>query len=177
MAIIEIRADKLIAAEPSRVWELLADHEGLSRWQNFNRVVRRRPGVPDPNGVGAVRTLYGSRGVMEERIIAFEPMQRLEYEVLKGAPGSNARGKITISPTGDGGTLVWWRVTMIPYIPGTGWAIKAFLSSALDKSLQRLKERLEPERPASYYEPAPAQPPSHTHSESGYEGATCPVAH
>ena len=140
----EIRAEKVIAASPTRVWEVLSDHEGMVHWTNLHKVVRRRPGAPDPNGVGAVRTLYGS-SVMEERITVFEPGKRLEYDVIKGAPGHQTHGTITLTPTSDGGTLVWWRVHTRPYVPGTGWLIKAFLGGVLAADLQRIKERLEPD--------------------------------
>lgn len=141
---VEIRIEKTIAVEPMRVWEVLADHEGMPKWINVREVIRRRPGVPDPNGVGAIRTLRGSGIVMEERITAFEPGQRMAYTVIKGAPGWDPRGEITLSPTPSGGTVVRWNVTVRPYIPGTGWLIYWFLRSTLEQGLQRLKERLEP---------------------------------
>lgn len=143
---VEIRAEKVIAAEPLRVWEVLADHEGMSNWLNVHKVIRRRPGSPDPNGVGAVRVLYGPFNVMEERIVVFQPGRRMEYDVLKGAPGWTAHGQITLTPTVDGGTLVWWRVTLYPFVPATAWAIRAILSRSLQSGLERLKERIEPER-------------------------------
>jgi uncharacterized protein YndB with AHSA1/START domain len=145
MPTIEIRVEKVIQAEPMRVWEVLEDHEGLYRWLNFTKTVRRRPGMVEPNGVGALRTLYRGRRVMEERITAFEPGRRLEYDVVRGAPGWTTHGEITLTALPDGSTLVWWRVTLNPYLRAAGPLIKAYLGRSLDQGLERLKDRLEPE--------------------------------
>lgn len=143
---LEIRAETIIAAEPARVWEQLADHENMDKWTDLKRVVRIRPGTPEPDGVGAVRRLYATGFVMEERIIRFEPPRCLEYHVIQGAPGRTALGQMTLTPYPEGGTLVFWKVSMHPYLPGTSRLIKAFLQRSLEQGLDGLKRRLEPER-------------------------------
>jgi uncharacterized protein YndB with AHSA1/START domain len=142
---LEIRVEATIAAEPARVWEVLADHEGMDKWANLKRVVRIRPGLRELNGVGAVRRLEATGIVMEERITHFEPGRRLDYDVIKGAPGHNAHGQITLTPLADGGTLVWWKVSLHPYIAASTWLVRAFLKSSLTGALKGLKLRLEPD--------------------------------
>jgi uncharacterized protein YndB with AHSA1/START domain len=142
---LEIVMHKTIAAKPSQVWEVLAEHEAMTKWVNVREVVRRHPGTPDPNGVGAVRQIRVPGLVTEERITAFEPGKRLEYAVIKGALGRDAIGEVTLTPSAFGEeTLLRWRVSLHPYIPGTGWLISWFLRSLLEPGLERLKERLEP---------------------------------
>jgi uncharacterized protein YndB with AHSA1/START domain len=143
---IEIRVETVIGAEPMAVWDVLADHERMDKWMNFRKVVRSRPGSIEPNGMGAVRTIYASGGrVMQERITKFDPGRCLEYDVLRGAPGWTPRGQITLTPTRDGGTLVCWKVTLHPYIPSLGWLVQAFLKRSLTRALKQLKDRIEPE--------------------------------
>jgi uncharacterized protein YndB with AHSA1/START domain len=145
---VEIEVEAVIAASPAQVWAVFADHESYDKWAGVDKVIRRRPGTPDPNGVGAVRTLY-SRGpvppTIEERVTVFEPGKRMEYDVIRGAPGRNAHGVITLEDASTGHTLVRWKVTMTPIIPGTGFLIEDFLGSMIKKGLYNVKERLEPE--------------------------------
>jgi uncharacterized protein YndB with AHSA1/START domain len=141
---IEIRVEAMIDVEPMLVWAALADHENMHKWMNVQKVVRCRPGLLEPDGVGAVRRLYATGRVMEERITKFEPGRCLEYDVLKGAPGWVPHGQVTLTPIRDGGTLVCWKVTLHPYVPSTGWLIKRFLERSLTRALEQLKDRLEP---------------------------------
>ena len=157
---IEIRVEMIVNASRFRVWEVLSDHESMIHWTRHRKVTRRRPGVPYPNGVGAVRALSGLREI-EERVTLFEPCQRLEYDVIRGAPGAQTHGCVTLTPTVDGGTLIWWRVQTRPYIPGTGRAIERFLESALQADLRRLKERVEPELLTAVTGVSEAQTPSY----------------
>lgn len=144
---VEIHTEELIAADPMTVWEVFADHENMHKWAGIDKSVRRRPGRPDPNGVGAVRTLHAHPPIpmMEERVTLFEPGKRMEYDVIKGAPGRNAHGVITLEPASTGRTRVTWRVTMDPIVPGTGFLIEEFLTPLIRQGLRNLKERLEPE--------------------------------
>ncbi len=145
---VVIETEEIIAAEPMAVWEVFADHENMHKWAGIDKAVRRRPGRPDPNGVGAVRTLSKHGLVpllMEERVTAFEPGKRMEYDVIHGAPGRNAHGVITLDHASTGRTLVRWRVTMDPIVPGSGVLIEEFLTPMIKNGLRAIKERLEPE--------------------------------
>lgn len=138
-----IEVEKRTSAPPDEVWTFLADHEGMKRWMPVREVVRRRPGAPDPNGVGAVRTIRGMGLVIEEEVVAFEPGKRLGYRLTAGAPIRDHAGEVTLTPDGAG-TRVRWTVGFRPVIPGTGgllaFALKRGLAQGLD-NLARLAEQ------------------------------------
>ncbi|HVP27682.1 MAG TPA: SRPBCC family protein [Myxococcota bacterium] len=138
----EIEVERRIGASPARVWSILSDHEGMRSWMPVREVVRRRPGAPDPNGVGAVRTIRGMGLVIEERITEFEPPARLVYELTEGAPIRDHRGEVTLAPE-DGGTRVRWRVRFRPAVPGTGGLLAFVLRRGLAGGLERLARLVE----------------------------------
>ena len=137
-----IEVSERIAAAPERVWAVVSDHEGMKRWAGVRDVVRRRPGAPDPNGEGAIRTVRAFGLVIDERITAFKPGERLEYTVIEGAPLRDHAGEVVLTPDGDG-TRVTWTVRFEPWIPGTGWLLERVLSKGLSGSLAGLKRKVE----------------------------------
>ena len=137
-----IEVSERIAATPERVFSVVADHEGMKRWAGVREVVLRRPGAPDPNGEGAVRTVRAFGVVVDERITVFKPGERLEYTVIEGGPLRNHAGEVVLTPDGDG-TRVTWAVRFDPWIPGTGWILERVLRKGLGGSLAGLKRKLE----------------------------------
>lgn len=142
---IEVRVETRIQATPAQIWDVISDHERMIYWTNLRKVVRRRPGFDEPNGVGAIRTLHDGMRVMEERITAFVPNERLEYQVTMGAPGRDTHGIITLEGH-VGETVVRWTVRTVPYLAATGWLIRLVLTRLLTGDLGRIKDRLTPER-------------------------------
>jgi uncharacterized membrane protein len=139
---IEVERSVRIAAPSRRVWELLADHEGMPAWMPVREVVRRRPGRPEANGVGARRVVRASGLAIEERITAFEPERRLVYEVVEGAPVRDHRGEVLLEPDGDA-TRVRWRVSLRPLVPGTGWLLRRIVGRLVGRGLEGLARRAE----------------------------------
>jgi len=137
-----------IQAAVGQVWNILVDHERMPQWMPVREVVRRRPGTPDPNGVGAIRTLRGSGVVVEERITSFKPCEKLEYVVTEGVPIRDHRGEIQLTPLAQG-TRVCWRVQFRPLIPGTGWLLERVVCSSLRAGLSGLKRLAEDRIPRS----------------------------
>lgn len=140
-----IEVSERIAATRESVWALVSDHEGMKRWAGVREVVLRKPGSPDPNGEGAIRTVRAFGIVLDERITAFEPCERLAYTVVEGAPLLSHRGEVVLTPDGDA-TRVTWRVDFEPLVPGTGWLLECLLRRGLAASLAGLKQRLESAR-------------------------------
>jgi uncharacterized protein YndB with AHSA1/START domain len=139
---VEVERSVRIAASPRRVWELLADHEGMPAWMPVREVVRRRAGSPDANGVGALRVVRASGLAIEERITAFEPERLLVYEVVEGAPVRDHRGEVRLEPDGDA-TRVRWRVSLRPLVPGTGWLLRRVVERLVGGALEGLARRAE----------------------------------
>jgi uncharacterized protein YndB with AHSA1/START domain len=139
---VEVERSLRIEAPSRRVWELLTDHEDMPTWLPVREVVRRRPGRPDPNGVGALRVVRGSGLAIEERITAFEPERRMVYEVVAGAPVREHRGEVWLEPDGDA-TRVRWRVSLRPRLPGTGWLLRRIVDRLVGRGLEGLARRAE----------------------------------
>jgi uncharacterized protein YndB with AHSA1/START domain len=140
--VVRIEASRRIAAPREKVWALLADHEGMKRWAPVREVIRRRPGAPDPDGEGAIRTIRASGLVIEERITAFKPGERLEYTLVEGAPIRDHAGDVVLTPDGEG-TRITWTVRFRPLIPGTGWLLERLLRKGLEQSLEGLRQMAE----------------------------------
>lgn len=133
---------RVIAASPETIWALLADHEGMKRWAPVREVVRRRPGSPDPNGVGAIRTVRAFGIVVDERITDFDPGTRLGYTLVGGAPLRDHSAQVTLSPDA-GGTRVVWDVRFRALVPGTGWLLETAIRRGLERLLGALRTRAE----------------------------------
>ncbi len=133
-----IEVSQRIAASREKIWTLLADHEGMKRWSAVREVVRRRQGAPDPNGEGAIRTVRAFGMVVDERITAFKPGERMEYVLVEGAPIRDHSGEVVLLPDGAG-TRVVWRVSFRPLVPGTGWLIERILRTGLMRGLEGLR--------------------------------------
>ncbi|HKE10774.1 MAG TPA: SRPBCC family protein, partial [Myxococcota bacterium] len=129
-------------APPSRIWPVLSEHEAMPRWLPVREVVRRRAGSPEPNGVGAVRTIRGMGLVVEEQITGWKPGERFEYVLTEGAPLRDHLGEMVLEPA-EGCTLVRWSVRFRPLIPGTGAFLERMVRAGLALGLVRLKRLIE----------------------------------
>jgi hypothetical protein len=105
-------------------------------------VVRRRSGFPEPNGVGAVRTIRGLGLVIEEQITGWKSGERFEYVLTEGAPLRDHIAEMVLEPA-EGGTVVRWCVRFRPLIPGTGAFIERLVRVGLAQGLVRLKRLIE----------------------------------
>jgi uncharacterized protein YndB with AHSA1/START domain len=137
----EVVVEAWLAAPPARVWRILSDHERMPKWMPVREVVRRRPGTPDPDGVGAVRTIKSGGLVFDEEIVGWKPGERLEYRVTAGAPLRDHRGVVRLAAEGDGTRLVW-TVGFRPWIPGTGPLVERAVRRLLEGGVRGLERRL-----------------------------------
>ena len=110
-------ATAVVDAPVSRVWDAVADHEGMSSWGPI-KVTLDKEGSPDRNGVGAVRRIVarGPAPAIVEEITAFEPQQRLGYKALAGVPFRNYGGEITLTAT-ERGTRIDWALSIDERVP------------------------------------------------------------
>ncbi|SOD73838.1 carbon monoxide dehydrogenase subunit G [Jatrophihabitans sp. GAS493] len=111
-----------IDASPQKVWDLVADHEGMSAWSPVRSVTLEKEGAPDRNGVGAIRVLRLAGPPLREQITAFEPTHHLAYRMLSGAPVTDYTGEINVTPSGAGSRLVW-SVQFRPKLPGAQFVV------------------------------------------------------
>src|SRR3954454_3791950 len=127
------------SAPPERVFELLADGAGWSRWAGA-LVVRswwEREGTPAPGGVGAIRALGLKKVGSREEIVAYEPPHHLAYVVLSGLPVRAYRADVRIEPK-DGGSRIVWAGRFTPKLPGTGPVLRLLLVTTVRTFARRL---------------------------------------
>lgn len=127
-----------IAAPRERVFDVLADHEGMVLWTQAREVVLRHPGDPPPNGVGAVRVIRARGFAVEEEILAYERPKRMAYRISAGVPVRDHHAEIVLEPDGAG-TRVLWSVRFRPRVPGTGWLLRPLFEAALRGMLSQLE--------------------------------------
>jgi catechol 2,3-dioxygenase-like lactoylglutathione lyase family enzyme len=137
---VVVRA-RIAAARPV-VWERLCDHEGMVNWSPFSAVTLIRAGVPERNGLGAVRRMRGLGMTIEEEVVRWEPPARYDYRLNTGAPIRGHHGHVMLREV-EGGTEVRWAIGFQPTVPGTGWLIRALLQRAIGDMLQRFKRQIE----------------------------------
>jgi uncharacterized protein YndB with AHSA1/START domain len=101
---IEIEHTAHSPAPRSAVWAKLSDLEGWHEWGPWTETKLD----------GEIRTMVSERKrltgkpyVMKERVLALEPQERLEYQLLSGLPVKNYRGVVTLADE-DGGTAIHW---------------------------------------------------------------------
>jgi uncharacterized protein YndB with AHSA1/START domain len=140
-----VRVAARIEAPPAAVWRLLADHEGMPCWLPVREVVRRRPGAPDPDGLGAVRTVKSGGLVFDEEIVGWKPGERLEYRVTAGAPLREHRGVVRLAAE-EATTRLVWTVGFRPLVPGTGRLVERQVRTLLEAGVQGLTRVLAGER-------------------------------
>lgn len=126
-------------APPETVWELLADHVGMSRWGPVRSVTLEREGEPPPNGLGAIRVIKSPNGELREEITAFEPPRRLAYQLLSGAPVRYYHAQVELRSSGTGTEIVW-AATFKPWLPGVRFVVARTIA-ALVKGLVAESER------------------------------------
>lgn len=114
--------ERRIEASVNTVWDVLTDHRAYVRWAGVDESVLEREGMPDPNGVGAVRRVRKSVAVIREEIVASEMPKTFSYTLVGGAPVRDHLAVVTLIEQGSA-TLVRWKVRFEPKIPLTGFAM------------------------------------------------------
>lgn len=128
------------------VWPLLASAERWKDWSFLTRSFLVRQGQPEPDGVGALRRFaVGPFGSVEE-VVAFEPPRHLGYIGRRGLPVRSYRADVVLD---DGsGTLISWRGSLTPLVPGTGALVLAGTRAAVARFLPQLIRFADKEGPA-----------------------------
>jgi len=103
----------------------------------MSRTYLLREGDPAPDGVGAVRRFAFGPGGSQEQVVVWDPPHHLGYVVLRGLPVRSYRADVLLADEGAG-TVVTWRCSVEPLIPGTG----ALLRSVLERMVQGFATRV-----------------------------------
>ena len=162
------------SAPASEVWPLVGEAHRWKEWSFLTRSDLVSPGVPHPDGVGAVRRFTRWGMGSKEQVAAWDPPHHLRYTILSGFPVRDYVADVTLAPDEDlaadealtpdqalvpdeplvpdeHGTLITWSATFDPKVPGTGRLMAAVLQrmiSGFASGVARYaEERHEPERP------------------------------
>ena len=132
------------AAAPEKVFEILADGAGWSRWAGPMIVKSwwEREGDPPPGGVGAIRALGMKRVGSREEILAYEPPAHLAYTILSGLPVRDYRADVHLTSDG-GGTRIVWGGTFTPRHAWAAPVLRVFLRSTIGSFVRRLAKYAE----------------------------------
>jgi Polyketide cyclase / dehydrase and lipid transport len=108
----EIAMRQRFTATPDRVFAAITDHAALGSWLPAD-VRLESPGIPPPNGVGAVRVVRVRGLSIREQVTRFEAPRAMDYRVISGAPFQDHLGQIRVAADGEG--------ALVDYRIGFGW--------------------------------------------------------
>ncbi|MEO1060954.1 MAG: SRPBCC family protein [Actinomycetota bacterium] len=158
-----LRADIVIAAPRTRVWDLLADLESVALW---SPAVRAAECTSDrPRGLGAQRRCHmRPRGWLTETVTAWEPERLIELTVDQASPIKHGVGRFELSDHGRGTRLragFLYEVRLGPLGPVIDrLVVHRQLSSSWEQAVQGLRGHAERPlqttiTPSNPEEPAP----------------------
>jgi uncharacterized protein YndB with AHSA1/START domain len=120
-------------ASPGRVFVAMTDHVAFGRWMGADIRVER-PGIPAPNGLGAIRAVRARGLTVREEVVGWEPPRAMDYRVVGGAPFRNHLGEIRLTPDGNG-TRVDYRIRFEwPWFLG-GTLVGGQVAAALEREI------------------------------------------
>jgi uncharacterized protein YndB with AHSA1/START domain len=133
----EIDVSARSSASPEGVWTLLADARTWHRWAPFDEST-----VEDGEGLGEPRRFRAGRRTTRERVTAFEPPRRLEYELVSGLPIRDYRAEVTLTPDGEE-TAIRWQSHFRTKLPGTGPLVRHALGRFIERAAEDPARRAE----------------------------------
>ena len=124
---VEIEIHQHFSAPPARVFPVVTDHKRLEEWQKGTKVTIEKPGVPPPNGLGAVRKIAGGPLSVWEEVVRWEEPSAMDYRLIRGFPLRDHLGELRFRPTPDGGTLLEYRIRYwVPWYAGGSVVARLF---------------------------------------------------
>ena len=110
-----VHVSRTIAAPAAAIWARVSDHANTHTWVRDARVELLEPGVPAPNGLGALRRVaFPERPLwttIVERVTAFEPGASFSYKVVRGMPGLRDHlGTVSVARLDDDRCELSWHV-------------------------------------------------------------------
>lgn len=128
------------AVPPERLYGVLSDHEGMTRWIGARVSVVRGPA---DGGVGTVRRVHARGLSIDEEVTYADPPRRLVYRIVRGVPGVRFhRGEVLVEPWGKTGSQLTWDILIDSPVPGLARAMVAALRPAIRAGLSKLRAEL-----------------------------------
>jgi uncharacterized protein YndB with AHSA1/START domain len=143
----EVEASAHSSAPRERVWELVADAAGWSRWGAWKETTLEREGNPPPGGLGAIKVLVSETRpavTSREEVTEFDPPVRFGYKLLSsGLPVKDYDAEITLAEATDGGTDIGWRSQFNGRFPLVGGLVRRNLQRFMEDAAARLAREAE----------------------------------
>jgi uncharacterized protein YndB with AHSA1/START domain len=134
-----VSASREIAAEPERIFELIADPAQQPRWDASDNLREAAPGQRVRNAGDVFRMTLTGGSVRENHVVEFEEGRRIAWrpsEVGRRQPGHLWRWEL--EPLGPGRTLVthtydWTELTDANRLKRAQWTTSDRLRASLDR--------------------------------------------
>ena len=133
----EFEASARSTASAEAIWPLVGQATRWKEWAWMTRTELLRQGDPPPDGVGALRRFAFGPGGSKEEVVVWDPPRHLGYVVVRGLPVRGYRADVHLDQD-DTGTLVTWRCSVEPLVPGTGGALRVALRAMVGGFARRL---------------------------------------
>jgi uncharacterized protein YndB with AHSA1/START domain len=105
---VRIDLRQTLAAPIEDCFDILADHEGYTRFRGISKAEVIEEGEPERNGLGAVRRLASGRIWFDEEITAYERPNRLDYLIKQtNLPITHDGGSIQLEQIGTVTHVHW----------------------------------------------------------------------
>lgn len=124
---------------PEILWQVVTDHEGMSRWAGVPVSIIAAP--PD-RGVGTVRRVKVGPLRLDEEVVALDPPRRMIYRMTRGLPLRYHRGEVRVAPFGEDGSELTWEITLVSDVPFFVDATARVLRRSINRALRKLGEVL-----------------------------------
>jgi len=144
----EIHIRALTAADPEAVYRLLTDGSTWPQWSPIETFELEQPGVPPPEGVGAIRMFRRGRTTGRDQIVQLVPNRSLTYTSSSTLPVRNYVGVVDLEGVPGGGTAIHWHSSFVPKLRGTGWILQRGLARFLEQCTHGLAEHAASTQPA-----------------------------
>jgi len=134
----------LLNAPLECVWDRITDHAGMADWLGVRQVTLSRAGTPEPNGLGAERTLVDAViGTVVEQVIDWQPGRSYSYRIIAGSPFRDHLGELRVSRRGKQQTELGLTISFRGRWPGTGGLLRWVLAHKLRAALKKLRALVE----------------------------------
>jgi hypothetical protein len=135
---IETGGEAVSPLPAATLFAILKDPRVWPAWSFIERFELEKTGYDDdPTGLGAIRRFRTGPVLAREQVVELTPDRRFGYVLLSGLPVKDYRANVDLTPVA-GGTRIHWHCSFRPSLPGTGFAMKAFLRDVLQRSATAL---------------------------------------
>ena len=142
-----IHVERTIPRPVDEVFAILTDHASYGRFPGVSHAELLEPGLPDRNGVGALREVHLGQVRFHERITAYQHNARLSYRIERSRPMPMAHqgGTLAFTAVDAQTTRVVWTSEGTTPIPLLGRLVDALMErqathgfGAVLKAVERL---------------------------------------